>query len=78
MFNDKTSRLTQNTNVIVMQSSRYDGLDMQPGWDRQQMGKNLGKKISWEAASWKAGKKEEQTMDKIRTDRAGGFETSGR
>jgi hypothetical protein len=62
---------------MVMQSIRYDGLDMQPGWDGQQMGKDLGKKISGEATSWKSGKKEEQIMDKIRTDRTGGFETSG-
>jgi hypothetical protein len=41
---------------------------MQPGWDRQQMGKNLGNEISWEAASLKAGKIEEQIMDKIRTE----------
>lgn len=41
------------------------------------MGKDLGKKISWEAASWNADKTEEQIMDKIRTVRTDGFETSG-
>ena len=60
-----------------MQSSRKDGLDMQPGWERQQMGTDLGKKISWEAASWNAGETEVQIMEKIRIVRAGGFETLG-
>jgi len=58
MFNDKLhdSRKTPNI-VTVMQSSRYNRLDMQPGWDRQQMGTDLSKKNSWEAASWNAGKR---------------------
>jgi hypothetical protein len=50
---------------------------MQPGRDRQQTGKDLGKKISWEASSWNAGKTEVQIMDQIRTVRADGFETLG-
>ena len=39
MFNDKLhdSRKTPNI-VTVMRSSRYDGLDMQHGWDRQKNG----------------------------------------
>jgi len=71
MFNDKRhdSRKTPNI-VTVMQSNRYDGLDMQPAWNRQQMGTDLGKKISWEPASWNAGKTQVQIMDKIRTARA--------
>jgi hypothetical protein len=78
MFNNKLhdSRKTPN-NVTVMQSSRYDGLDMQPGWDRPQMGKDLGTKISWDAASWNAVKTGVQIMDKIRTVRTGGIETLG-
>jgi len=39
------------------------------------MGTDLGKEISWEAASWNAVKTEVQVMDKIRTVRAGYFET---
>jgi len=41
-----------------MQSSRYDRMDMRSGRDRQQMGTDLGKEISWEAASWNAVKTE--------------------
>ena len=78
MFNDKLNDSRKTPNIVtVKQSSRNDGLDMQPGLNRQQMGTDLGKKISWEAASWNAGKKEVQIMGKIRTFRTDGFETLG-
>jgi hypothetical protein len=78
MFNDKLNDPRKTPNIVtVKQLSRYDGMHMQPGWDRQQIGTDLGKKISWEAASWNAGTTKVQIMEQIRTVRTDGFETLG-